>query len=87
MVRRLNEWQPENLAGYPSVLRQLAEEQIAGRLHLKLSSAATSAEVLTEEVRRRVKEAWGIRVFDTYGATEYSPYRRRMCRHGRKASF
>ncbi len=86
MVRRLNEWQPENLAGYPSVLRQLAEEQIAGRLHLKLSSAATSAEVLTEEVRRRVKEAWGIRVFDTYGATEYSPIAAE-CAHGRKHLF
>jgi putative adenylate-forming enzyme len=86
MVRRLNEWQPENLAGYPSVLRQLAEEQIAGRLHLKLSSAATSAEVLTEETRRRAKEAWGIRIFDTYGATEYSPIAAE-CAHGRKHLF
>jgi phenylacetate-coenzyme A ligase PaaK-like adenylate-forming protein len=86
MVRRLNEWQPENLAGYPSVLRQLAEEQIAGRLHLKLSSAAASAEVLTEETRRRVKEAWGVRVFDTYGATEYSPIAAE-CAHGRKHLF
>jgi putative adenylate-forming enzyme len=86
MVRRLNEWQPDNLAGYPSVLRQLAEEQIAGRLHLKLSSAATSAEVLTEETRRRAKEAWGVRVFDTYGATEYSPIAAE-CAHGRKHLF
>ena len=86
MVRRLNEWQPENLAGYPSVLRQLAEEQIAGRLHLKLRSAATSAEVLTEETRRRVKDAWGVRVFDTYGATEYSPIAAE-CAHGRKHLF
>ncbi len=86
MVRRLNEWQPENLAGYPSVLRQLAEEKIAGRLHLKLSSAATSAEVLTEETRRRAKEAWGIRVFDTYGATEYSPIAAE-CEQGRKHLF
>jgi phenylacetate-CoA ligase len=86
MVRRLNEWQPENLAGYPSVLRQLAEEQIAGRLHLKLRSAATSAEVLTEETRRRAKEAWGVRIFDTYGATEYSPIAAE-CAHGRKHLF
>jgi phenylacetate-CoA ligase len=86
IVRRLNEWQPENLAGYPSVLRQLAEEQIAGRLHLRLRNAAASAEVLTEETKRRVQQAWGVRVFDTYGATEYSPIAAE-CIHGRKHLF
>jgi putative adenylate-forming enzyme len=73
MVRRLNEFQPEILAAYPSVLRQLANEQHAGRLRIKPCSAATSAEVLTDETRRRVYEAWGIRTFDTYGASEYAP--------------
>lgn len=73
MVGRLNEWRPEVLVGYPSVLRQLAEEQIAGRLQIAPRHCATSAELLTAETRRRVKEAWGIRMFDTYGATEYAP--------------
>ena len=86
MVRRLNDWQPQALAGYPSVLRQLAEEQIAGRLHLKLRSAAASAEVLTDETKRRAKQAWGVRIFDTYGATEYSPIAAE-CAHGRKHLF
>ena len=73
MVQRLNDWQPEVLVGYPSVLRQLAEEQVAGRLRIAPKHCATSAELLTAETRRRVKEAWGIRMFDTYGATEYAP--------------
>lgn len=73
MVRRLNEWQPRVLVGYPSILRQLADEQTAGRLRIQPRHCATSAEVLTEETRRRVKEAWGVRMFDTYGATEYAP--------------
>ena len=73
MVRRLNEWQPEVLVGYPSVLRQLAEEQAAGRLRISPRHCATSAELLTAETRRRVKDAWGVRMFDTYGATEYAP--------------
>jgi phenylacetate-coenzyme A ligase PaaK-like adenylate-forming protein len=51
IVSRLNEWQPEVLAVYPSVLRQLADEQIAGNLRIRLRSVATSAEVLTEETR------------------------------------
>ena len=86
MVRRLNEWQPQALAAYPSVLKPLAEEQIAGRLRIALRSAATSAEVLTEETRRRVDEAWGIRVFDTYGATEYAPIAAE-CAEGSKHLF
>lgn len=73
LVHRLNHWQPEVLATYPSVLKPLAEEQIAGRLRVQPHTIATSAEVLTEETRRRVHEAWGIRVLDTYGATEYAP--------------
>jgi len=83
MVQRLNQWQPEMLAAYPSVLRALAGEQAAGRLHIRLRSVATSAEVLTEETRRRVQEAWGVRVYDTYGATEYAPIAAE-CPFGRK---
>jgi phenylacetate-CoA ligase len=86
IVRRLNEWQPEVLAVYPSVLTQLADEQIAGRLHIRLRSVATSAEVLSGETRRRVQQAWGLRVFDTYGATEYAPIAAE-CAYGRKHLF
>lgn len=86
MVRRLNEWQPEVLAAYPSVLKPLAEEQIAGRLCIHLRSIATSAEVLTDEIRRRVQQAWGVRVYDTYGATEYAPIAAE-CARGRKHLF
>jgi phenylacetate-coenzyme A ligase PaaK-like adenylate-forming protein len=73
LVQRLNDWQPTALAVYPSVLTQLADEQLAGRLAIPLTNVATSAEVLTAATRRRVEQAWGIRVFDTYGATEYAP--------------
>jgi phenylacetate-CoA ligase len=73
IVRRLNEWRPKILTGYPSVLRQLAEEQIAGRLHLSLESINSTAEVLTDETRQRVHEAWGVRVCNIYAATEYAP--------------
>ena len=86
IVHRLNEWQPEVLAVYPSVLKQLADEQIAGRLQIRLRSVATSAEVLPEETRRRVHRAWGLRVFDTYGATEYAPIAAE-CAYGRKHLF
>ena len=86
LVAQLNTWQPEALAVYPSVLNQLVDEQLAGRLDIPLKSVATSAEVLTLETRRRVERAWGTRVFDTYGATEYAPIAAE-CAHGNKHLF
>jgi putative adenylate-forming enzyme len=86
IVRRLNDWQPEVLAGYPSVLSHLADAQIAGDLRLRLRSVATSAEVLSDATRRRVQQAWGLRMFDTYGATEYAPIAAE-CAFGRKHLF
>jgi putative adenylate-forming enzyme len=83
LVGRLNLWQPQVLAAYPSVLRQLAEEQMGGRLHLRLERIGTSAEVLTEEIRRRIHEAWGLKPYDTYAATEYAPIGAE-CAHGGK---
>ena len=73
MVRRLNDWQPEVVAAYPSLLRAMAEEQIAGRLQIRLRHVATSAEVLTSETRHLVEQAWQVKIYDTYGATEYAP--------------
>jgi phenylacetate-coenzyme A ligase PaaK-like adenylate-forming protein len=86
LVEQLNAWQPTALAVYPSVLRQLAEEQLAGRLTIALANVATSAEPLTDETRRRVEAAWGVRVFDTYGATEYAPIAAE-CAFGNKHLF
>ncbi len=86
LVAQLNAWQPLALATYPSVLRQLAAEQAAGRLKIPLRNIATSAEVLTADVRAAVRRAWGIAVQDTYGATEYAPIASE-CRVGRKHLF
>jgi phenylacetate-coenzyme A ligase PaaK-like adenylate-forming protein len=63
--------------------RVLAEEQLAGRLHISPDKVFTSSEVLTDETRRRAKTAWSDEPFNQYGATEtadiaaeYKP-----CRH------
>lgn len=86
LVAQLNAWQPQALATYPSVLRQLAAEQTAGRLQIPLQNIATSAEVLTADVRAAVHRAWNIPVQDTYGATEYAPIASE-CAEGRKHLF
>lgn len=70
IVRELNEWQPALLGAYPSALRLLATEQLAGRLHISPCLIWTSAEVLTDETRRLSEAAWGTRPFDQYATTE-----------------
>lgn len=70
IVQRLNAWQPEMLVSYASMARILADEQLAGRLRISPRLVFTSSEVLTDETRRRVAEAWGKQPFNQYAATE-----------------
>jgi len=70
IVERLNAWQPEMLIAYASMMRILADEQLAGRLHIRPRAVFTSSEVLTQETRRLVVHTWGERLFNQYAATE-----------------
>jgi phenylacetate-CoA ligase len=70
IVEQLNEWQPHMLAGYASMMRILADEQLAGRLHIHPYMVIPGSEVLTDETRRLIEEAWGHQPFNAYGATE-----------------
>ena len=83
IVQRLNDWQPDILIAYASMARILADEQLAGRLHIRPSKTFTSSEILTDETRRRVKAAWGDEPFNQYGATETADIAAeyRKCRH------
>jgi putative adenylate-forming enzyme len=86
IVDRLNAFRPDVVGIYPSVLRQLAVAQLEGRLRIRPRKINTSAEVLTDDDRRRAREAWGIPVHDTYGATEYAPIAAE-CQFGNKHLF
>ena len=70
MVERLNAWQPESLIAFAQMGRLLAEEQLAGRLRITPRTVSTVAEVMTEETRRRMVQAWGERIFNNYAASE-----------------
>ena len=70
IVRQLNDWQPHMLAGYASMMRILADEQLAGRLHIHPHMIIPGSEVLTDETRKRIEQAWGHPPFNAYGATE-----------------
>jgi phenylacetate-CoA ligase len=70
LVAALNAQQPEVLVGAVGIWRALAEEQLAGRLRIGPRAAFFSSEALTADVRRRVRDAWGIEPVSGYAATE-----------------
>jgi phenylacetate-coenzyme A ligase PaaK-like adenylate-forming protein len=69
-VEQLNDWRPDILIAYASMVGILAEEQLAGRLHIRPQVVYSASEVLTPQTRQRVRQAWGDEPFDQYGATE-----------------
>ncbi len=70
LVDALNAFQPEVLMPYPSVASLLAGEQMAGRLDIRPSVVTTHSEILSEEMARRIRTAWGVTPFDHYGLSE-----------------
>jgi phenylacetate-coenzyme A ligase PaaK-like adenylate-forming protein len=48
----------------------LADEQLAGRLHIHLRGGAFGAEALTPNLRNRIRAAWGFEPVTVYAATE-----------------
>lgn len=69
-VQQLEAFQPDVLIAYASMAGILAQEELAGRLHINPNVVFTSSEVLTKQTRRHVREAWGDEPFNQYGATE-----------------
>jgi putative adenylate-forming enzyme len=69
-VAQLNEWRPQMLWAYGSVIQQLAAEQLAGRLSIAPTSVISASELLTAGTRRQAEAAWGAQLFDTYATTD-----------------
>ncbi|HEY1354234.1 MAG TPA: AMP-binding protein [Ktedonobacteraceae bacterium] len=70
IVASLNEYQPEVLLGYASIVAVLAEEQRAGRLHITPRVVFCAADTLTGAMRQRIGQAWQVPIYNSYGTTE-----------------
>jgi putative adenylate-forming enzyme len=70
MLEKLNKWQPDTLVLYASIGRILADEQLAGHLSIAPHTVMSGSEVLTDETRRHMVQAWGDRIYNNYAATE-----------------
>ena len=70
IVDQLDTFRPDILVGYASMLRLLAAEQSARRLHIAPTATFSASEVLTDATRRTIADAWGRAPFNVYAATE-----------------
>jgi phenylacetate-coenzyme A ligase PaaK-like adenylate-forming protein len=82
IVSDLNAFRPDALVGYASLLGALAEEQQAGRLGIAPKGIFSASEVLTDDIRARLRAAFGIEPTNVYAATETAGIASE-CRRGR----
>jgi phenylacetate-CoA ligase len=73
MMREIAEWKPTLLDGYAEALDFLAHYlKSKGRVDVAPKAIMSSAQTLPEGSRKLIEEAFGCRVFDKYGAREFS---------------
>jgi phenylacetate-coenzyme A ligase PaaK-like adenylate-forming protein len=70
LVEALNAFQPEAFPTNASIAALLAEEQLAGRLAIAPRIVACTSEVLTADMRTRIRQAWSAELHELYATTE-----------------
>ncbi|MFO1324006.1 MAG: AMP-binding protein [Burkholderiales bacterium] len=70
LVAALNAYRPAFVASYPTVLTMLADEQRAGRLHLRSAGLWAGGEVLSPAAHAAIERAFDTPVHNEYGASE-----------------
>lgn len=67
----LKKWKPKFLRGYPSALKVICQHAIKKNIKLpSLIGAFTASEMVPEDLRDLLNEAFGIELFDHYGQAE-----------------
>ncbi len=71
MGKRLEEYQPDYLIGYSTVLVELSHLANSGDLlHIQPSYISTNSEPLDESGRDSIRKAWGVEVNNMWGSVE-----------------
>ncbi|MGZ8261108.1 MAG: phenylacetate--CoA ligase family protein [Caldimonas sp.] len=71
LVAEVQERRPTVLTTYPSVAVLLADESLAGRLSISPREVWTGGETLSAAMRLHIQDAFGCRVVNSYGASEF----------------
>jgi phenylacetate-CoA ligase len=73
MARQIGDWNPVLMDGYAEALDFLAHYlKSRSDLNVRPKALMSSAQTLPEQSRKLIEEAFGCRVFDKYGAREFS---------------
>ena len=70
IVDRVAAARPVMLAGYPSMIAELADAQAAGRLAIEPLTISPSSEQLTKELASRITEGFGVAPSSGFGTSE-----------------
>ena len=70
LIAGLNEYQPDRLVGYASIIQEVCAEARDGRLKIRPRRISTNSEPLFDEARAMTLEAWGLDIHDTWGSVE-----------------
>jgi phenylacetate-CoA ligase len=71
LVRELNAFRPTSLVGYPTLIRLLMQEHVAGRLTIEPELVTTEGEWLSPATRVQIEVTFHCTVRDNYGASEF----------------
>ena len=71
LVRSLNDFQPNIVMSYPTMIAVLAHEQSAGRLQINPISVTTGGEWLSTAIRNEITAGFNCPVRDAYAASEF----------------
>lgn len=71
LVAALNDFRPTVIATYPTAAALMADEADRGTLRVNPREVWTGGETLSPKVRRRVEQALGCTVRNSYGASEF----------------
>ncbi|MCO1661011.1 phenylacetate--CoA ligase family protein [Pseudonocardia humida] len=71
IVAELQRFRPAIVNGYASAVAMVAAEQAAGRLRIDPVLVVTAAEGLPPQAHRRIADAFGAKVRDQYGCSEF----------------
>lgn len=66
----LNEFQPDYLVGFASVIAELAHAQLKGQLNISPRWVATNSEPLDDDMKEVIKNGWGINTLNSWGSVE-----------------
>ena len=75
-IKKLNDFKPQTIDGYPTVIHRLAKYIINYNIELSFTPIAIfpTAEALTSEMKKDIEEAFGCPVRNQYASSEGAPF-------------